>query len=44
MMVNMYQEYGDEVYEGIIIGIHTRPNGLVVNVLKVKQLTNVRAL
>ena len=31
------------VYEGMIIGIHTRDNDLVVNVIKGKQLTNVRA-
>ena len=34
---------GEEVYEGRIIGIHTRSNDLVVNPLKGKQLTNVRA-
>ncbi len=33
---------GDELYEGMIIGIHTRDNDLVVNPLKGKQLTNVR--
>lgn len=32
-----------EVYEGMLIGIHTRPNDLVVNVIRGKQLTNVRA-
>lgn len=32
-----------EVYEGMIIGIHTRDNDLVVNPIKPKQLTNVRA-
>ena len=32
-----------EVYEGMIIGIHVRENDLVVNVIKGKQLTNVRA-
>jgi GTP-binding protein len=32
-----------EVYEGMIVGIHTRDNDLVVNVTKGKQLTNVRA-
>jgi GTP-binding protein len=31
------------LYEGMIIGIHTRDNDLVVNPLKGKQLTNVRA-
>jgi len=34
---------GDEVYEGMVIGIHSRDNDLVVNPLKAKQLTNVRA-
>ncbi len=34
---------GDELYEGMIIGIHSRDNDLVVNPLKGKQLTNVRA-
>jgi len=34
---------GDEVYEGMIIGIHSRTNDLVVNPLKAKQLTNIRA-
>lgn len=31
------------MYEGMIIGIHTRDNDLVVNAMKGKQLTNVRA-
>jgi GTP-binding protein len=34
---------GDEVYEGMVIGIHSRSNDLVVNPLKAKQLTNIRA-
>ena len=34
---------GEEVYEGMIIGIHSRSNDLVVNPLKAKQLTNIRA-
>ena len=34
---------GTEVYEGMVIGIHARANDLVVNPLKAKQLTNVRA-
>ncbi|MBF0626208.1 MAG: translational GTPase TypA [Magnetococcales bacterium] len=34
---------GDPVYEGMIIGIHSRDNDLVVNPLKAKQLTNIRA-
>jgi GTP-binding protein len=35
--------HGDEVYEGQVIGIHTRDNDLVVNPLKGKKLTNMRA-
>jgi GTP-binding protein len=35
--------HGEEVYEGMLIGIHSRNNDLVVNPLKAKQLTNVRA-
>lgn len=31
-----------EVYEGMIVGIHSRSNDLVVNVIKGKQLTNIR--
>ena len=34
---------GDAVYEGMVIGIHSRNNDLVVNPLKAKQLTNIRA-
>ncbi|MDY6829232.1 MAG: translational GTPase TypA [Pseudomonadota bacterium] len=34
---------GEEVYEGMLIGIHSRDNDLVVNPLKAKQLTNIRA-
>lgn len=34
---------GVDIYEGMIIGIHSRSNDLVVNALKAKQLTNVRA-
>ncbi|HIQ40498.1 MAG TPA: translational GTPase TypA [Sulfurivirga caldicuralii] len=34
---------GDEVYEGQVIGIHSRSNDLTVNPLKAKQLTNIRA-
>jgi GTP-binding protein len=34
---------GDKLYEGMIIGIHSRENDLVVNPIKGKQLTNVRA-
>ncbi|MEZ5315348.1 MAG: translational GTPase TypA [Chlamydiales bacterium] len=34
---------GDEVYEGMIVGEHSRENDLVVNITKGKQLTNIRA-
>jgi GTP-binding protein len=34
---------GDEVYEGMVVGENSRDNDLVVNVIKGKQLTNVRA-
>ncbi|MFO1418613.1 MAG: translational GTPase TypA [Methylotetracoccus sp.] len=34
---------GNEVYEGMIVGIHSRANDLVVNPTKAKQLTNIRA-
>jgi len=34
---------GDKVYEGMIVGIHSRENDLVVNPVKTKKLTNVRA-
>jgi len=34
---------GVEMYEGMIIGIHSRDNDLVVNAMKGKQLTNIRA-
>ncbi len=39
----MFIGHGTEVYEGMIVGLHSRSNDLVVNVLKGKQLTNVRA-
>jgi len=39
----MFASPGDEVYEGQLVGIHSRANDLVVNPLKGKQLTNVRA-
>jgi GTP-binding protein len=32
-----------EVYEGMVVGLHTRENDLVVNVTREKQLTNIRA-
>ncbi|MDT8438677.1 MAG: translational GTPase TypA [Wenzhouxiangellaceae bacterium] len=34
---------GEEVYEGQIVGLHSRENDLVVNPLKTKKLTNIRA-
>jgi len=39
----MFVSPGDPLYEGIVIGIHSRDNDLVVNPIKGKQLTNVRA-
>jgi GTP-binding protein len=39
----MFVNHNDPVYEGMIIGIHSRENDLVVNPIKGKQLTNVRA-
>ena len=35
--------HGEDVYEGMIIGIHSRDNDLTVNPLKAKHLTNIRA-
>ncbi len=34
---------GEDLYEGMVIGIHSRDNDLVVNPLREKQLTNIRA-
>ena len=34
---------GEDVYTGMIIGIHSRANDLIVNPMKAKQLTNIRA-
>jgi len=39
----LFVGHGDEVYEGGIVGIHSRGNDLVVNPTKAKQLTNIRA-
>jgi GTP-binding protein len=39
----MFVSPGDKLYEGMVIGIHSRDNDLVVNPIKGKQLTNVRA-
>lgn len=39
----MFVSPGEKIYEGMIVGIHSRENDLVVNPLKGKKLTNVRA-
>jgi len=39
----LFTKHADEVYEGQVVGIHSRDNDLTVNCLKGKQLTNVRA-
>ena len=39
----MFIEAGTEVYEGMIVGEHVRDNDLAVNVVKAKNLTNMRA-
>jgi GTP-binding protein len=39
----MFVSPGEALYEGMVIGIHSRDNDLVVNPVKTKQLTNVRA-
>jgi len=48
--LNMLQERGrllvgdgDEIYEGQLVGIHSKDNDLTVNALRAKQLTNIRA-
>ena len=38
----MFVKAGDPVYEGMIVGIHSRENDLVVNATRTKQLTNFR--
>jgi GTP-binding protein len=38
----MFVKAGDPVYEGMIVGIHSRDNDLVVNAVRTKQLTNFR--
>jgi GTP-binding protein len=40
---DLFLVHGDEVYEGMLVGIHSRNNDLVVNPTKAKQLTNMRA-
>ncbi|MDF0725337.1 translational GTPase TypA [Cytobacillus sp. S13-E01] len=39
----IFVEPGTDVYEGMIVGEHTRENDLTVNVVKVKQMTNMRS-
>ncbi len=39
----MFVSPGDALYEGMVIGIHSRDNDLIVNPIKGKQLTNVRS-
>ena len=39
----LFVEHAQPVYEGMLVGIHTRDNDLVVNPLKAKQLNNIRA-
>jgi GTP-binding protein len=38
----MFIDPGDKIYEGMVIGEHSRDNDLEINVLKNKQLTNIR--
>jgi GTP-binding protein len=39
----MFVSPGERIYEGMVIGIHSRDNDLVVNPIKGKKLTNIRA-
>lgn len=39
----LFVQPGTEVYEGMIVGEHTRDNDIVVNICKEKQLTNIRS-
>ncbi len=39
----LFITHAEEVYEGMLVGIHSRSNDLVVNPTKAKQLTNIRA-
>jgi GTP-binding protein len=39
----LFVSHGSKVYEGMILGIHSRDNDLVVNPIKTKKLTNIRA-
>ncbi len=40
---SLFVKPGDEVYEGMVVGEHSRDNDIVVNAIKAKQLTNIRA-
>ena len=40
----LFLGHGDEIYEGMLVGIHSRGNDLVVNPTKAKQLTNIRTV
>jgi GTP-binding protein len=39
----IFVEPGTEIYEGMIVGEHTRENDITVNITKVKQATNIRS-
>lgn len=39
----LFVSHGDQVYEGQVVGLNARENDMVVNTLKAKQLTNIRA-
>src|SRR3989338_4194928 len=39
----MFVVPGEQVYEGMVIGVHSRENDLVVNPIREKHLTNIRA-
>ena len=38
-----FREPGTEIYEGMIVGEHTRENDLTINITKAKQATNIRS-
>jgi GTP-binding protein len=40
----LFLGHGEEIYEGMLVGIHSRGNDLVVNPTKAKQLTNIRTV
>ena len=39
----IFVDPGIEIYEGMIVGEHTRENDLTVNITKMKQQTNIRS-